>query len=93
MGTKNNPGSFDCFEAADPDEPMFVLLARDQLAPYLVEMWAQMRSGDVISVYDTCNRMVQDHMVTYTPKDEKPKVDEAVLCIEAMEDWYGTNRR
>jgi hypothetical protein len=40
MGTKNNPGKFDCYEKAEPDEPMFVLLARDPLAPALVEAWA-----------------------------------------------------
>lgn len=31
MGTKNNPGAFDCYANAEPDEPMFVLLARDLL--------------------------------------------------------------
>lgn len=49
MGTKRNPGKFDCYEAADPDEPMFVLLARDPLAPQLVREWAgrrRMRAGD-----------------------------------------------
>ncbi|HAW11807.1 MAG TPA: aspartate decarboxylase, partial [Chloroflexi bacterium] len=29
MGTKNNPGKFDCYDDAHPDEPMFVLLGRD----------------------------------------------------------------
>lgn len=43
MGTKNNPGKYDCYEKADPDEPMFVLLGRDPNAPILVRMWAQMR--------------------------------------------------
>lgn len=43
MGTKNNPGDYDCYETAEPDEPMFVLLARDSLAPALVEMWAAVR--------------------------------------------------
>lgn len=48
MGTKNNPGEFDCYANAEPDEPMFILLARDPLAPRLVRQWAverQMR-GD-----------------------------------------------
>lgn len=40
MGTKNNPGAYDCYHKAEPDEPMFVLLARDALAPELVEKWA-----------------------------------------------------
>lgn len=43
MGTKNNPGDYDCYENAEPDEPMFILLARDPLAPLLVKMWADMR--------------------------------------------------
>ncbi len=43
MGTKNNPGQFDCYHNAAPDEPMFVLLARDPLAPILVEAWAALR--------------------------------------------------
>lgn len=40
MGTKNNPGSFDCYANAEPDEPMFVLLARDAYAPLLIRTWA-----------------------------------------------------
>jgi hypothetical protein len=43
MGTKLNPGKFDCYENAEPDEPMFVLLARDPLAPILVKLWADLR--------------------------------------------------
>jgi hypothetical protein len=46
MGTKNNPGNYDCYASADPDEPMFVLLARDKHAPSLVKLWAIMRQAD-----------------------------------------------
>lgn len=44
MGTKNNPGKFDCYQRAAPDEPMFVLLARDPLAPIVVRLWADLRA-------------------------------------------------
>jgi len=44
MGTKNNPGSFDCYAAADPDEPIFILLGRDKNAPDLIRRWAHERS-------------------------------------------------
>lgn len=44
MGTKNNPGACDCYANAEPDEPMFVLLARDINAPGLVEEWAHRRA-------------------------------------------------
>lgn len=43
MATKNNPGKFDCYAHAEPDEPMFVLLGRDPMAGLLVEMWALAR--------------------------------------------------
>lgn len=43
MGTKSNPGAFDCYAAAESDEPMFVLLARDKHAPTLVWLWALLR--------------------------------------------------
>ncbi len=43
MGTKNNPGKFDCYANAEPDEPMFILLGRDPLAGPLVEIWAHLR--------------------------------------------------
>lgn len=43
MGTKASPGAFDCYDKAEPDEPMFVLLARDPDAPLLVLLWARIR--------------------------------------------------
>lgn len=46
MGTKANPGRFDCYDNAEPDEPMFVLLARDRHAPALVRLWAELRLAD-----------------------------------------------
>jgi len=45
MGTKNNPGKFDCYQNAEPDEPMFVLLGRDPSAAQLVRMWAYVRQA------------------------------------------------
>ncbi len=43
MGTKNQPGKFDCYANAHPDEPMFVLLGRDPVARAVVTFWAAMR--------------------------------------------------
>lgn len=42
--TKNNPGPFNCYERAEPDEPMFVLLGRDPCASFVVEFWAMLRT-------------------------------------------------
>lgn len=41
MGTKTDPGKYDCYESAASDEPMFILLARDPTAPDLVYSWAR----------------------------------------------------
>ena len=46
MSTKNNPGTFDCYQKAEPDEPMFVLLGRDKHAPTLVWLWCVLRELD-----------------------------------------------
>lgn len=47
MGTKNNPGKFDCYANAAPDEPMFILLGRDPLAAELVCIWADIREREI----------------------------------------------
>lgn len=41
--TKHAPGKFDCYTAAHPNEPLFVLLGRDPLAPFVVAVWAKLR--------------------------------------------------
>ena len=46
MGSKLNPGKYDCYANAKPDEPLFVLLGRDKHAPALVRLWAEMRELD-----------------------------------------------
>jgi hypothetical protein len=47
MGTKNNPGQFDCYDKALPDEPMFVLLARDPDFARLIHLWCERRNHDI----------------------------------------------
>lgn len=43
MGTKNNPGLFDCYNNVLPDEESFTVLARDPDFAAVVEFWAQRR--------------------------------------------------
>jgi hypothetical protein len=43
MGSKQNPGAFDCYSRAEPDEPMFVLLGRDPSASLMIEIWTALR--------------------------------------------------
>lgn len=43
MGTKREPGKYDCMNAAEPDEPIFVLLGRDPEAAATVRQWSHLR--------------------------------------------------
>jgi len=44
MSTKDNPGAFDCYAKLAPDEPYFVLRAKDLVAPEVVEDWVKLRT-------------------------------------------------
>lgn len=89
MGTKRNPGEFDCYAAADIDEPMFVLLGRDPLAPAMVRIWAAIRGGQYISANRYMAEAFSDHANDWDNiKDDKdPKQIEARSCAVAMDDW------
>lgn len=77
MGTKNNPGLNDCYSRALPDEPMFVLLARDIHAPEVIRFWMQLRSDDI----DT----------GLAPPTDTAIVNEAEACTLDMEVWRERN--
>jgi len=78
MGTKNNPGNFDCYGNANPDEPMFILLARDACAPAAVEKWIEYREGLI--------------RLGIKPESDRTMLAEAAQCVEAMREWRANNR-
>ena len=71
MATKNNPGAFDCYYNAHPDEPMFVLLGRDRHAAGLVRLWALLRHRE----WERGGNVDCD------------KIEEALKCADAMDAW------
>lgn len=73
MGTKNNSGVFDCYANAQPDEPMFILLARDPSAPSLIEAWAQRRHYAIEQ--------------KQRPASDFAMVVEARECAKQMREW------
>lgn len=79
MGSKLNPGDFDCYANAEPDEPMFILLARDRSAPSIVEAWADARERDILA--------------GIKPRSDMPMVVEARECAAKMTAWRHINRR
>lgn len=77
MGTKNNPAKYDCYANAKPDEPMFVLLARDPSAPGLVRSWARTRQVAI--------------MRREKPESDMEMVREAYALANEMEKWRAAN--
>lgn len=74
MGTKLNPGKYDCYANAEPDEPMFVLLGRDPSAALLVRLWA----------------LIRHRNVERPDTREAEKVAEALHCANTMDDYPKT---
>lgn len=50
--TKADPGPFDAFDKARPDEPIFVLLGRDPSAPATVTEWCRLRRNRALKEFD-----------------------------------------
>ena len=80
MGTKNNPGEFDCYTAAEPDEPLFVLRANDELAPNLVRFWAT-------------DYVMRKRMTGEWNQDVEHKADEARDLADQMVKWWCEENR
>jgi hypothetical protein len=78
MSTKQNPGKFDCYSNAEPDEPMFVLLARDPAAPLMVLLWSRIRE----KYQDKSKKFLNDNS----------KIQEARDCADEMRKWMADNR-
>jgi hypothetical protein len=87
MGTKNNPGKWDCYHNAEPDEPMFTLLARDRLAGHLVSIWSKIRMGDMEAAGQIFDHMIRTHGLDYCVAPDVDKAIEAMDCAAAMFEW------
>lgn len=79
MGTKTNPGKFDCYANAEPDEPIFILLGRDPHAHAAVRKWANDREAMIHAEIKPASDM---HMVW-----------EARECADAMEAYQIRRKR
>jgi len=78
LGTKTLPGPFDCYASALPDEPLFVLLARDESAPDIVVQWAMQRL-----------QAIRDGK---KPLSDVPMIREALNCSVDMVLWRIAHR-
>ena len=70
MGTKNNPGNYDCYAKLEPNEPYFLLRGKDPVGWLLVNLWASIRK----------------HLAPHgeIPPEYLAKLNEAKICGDAM---------
>jgi hypothetical protein len=92
MGTKNNPSKFDCYANAEPDEPMFILLARDGMAPFLVSIWSKLRVGDSEAATVVFEKLVREHCMKYGISPDVEQSAEALDCSLDMFRWRKEHR-
>lgn len=78
MGTKNNPGDINCYEAAGPDEPIFTLRSTDLCAPSTVRVWAEFYRARKQWNGEWDNAALK-------------KYEEAIHCANQMECWQEDN--
>ncbi len=74
MGTKLNPGKYDCWPKLADDEPFFILRAKDPVAPTLIRLWIAL----------TYSPEALRELAAETRYD---KLDEAEYCASSMEVW------
>lgn len=77
MGTRDNPGEFDCHGRALPDEPLFTVLARDIDYAAVVCEWA----------YRRLHRIARGE----APFSDVRKVIEALESADHGTDWRAAN--
>lgn len=90
MGTKNNPDKFDCYAKAEPDEPMFTLLARDPHGANLVRIWLLLRNQKPEGARQVLEGMIANNPPKKEGDDEK--IDAAVNCMGEMAVWRACYR-
>lgn len=82
MGTKRNPGAFDCYDNAKPDEPMFILLGRDRHAPQLVRLWADLRKAEGEDAAKVQEALICANMMASWLSDHGKNIaDDAVVAL------------
>lgn len=84
MGTKANPGKYDCYANAKEDEPLFVFRANDPLASYMVEIWCAIRCGDEKAAI---GRVAAAISLMEGREMNQEKTAEAMKCAAAMRLW------
>jgi hypothetical protein len=93
MGTKNQPGEFDCYAAANPDEPMFIMLGRDGSAAGRVRSWARRYWWRKVFPLLVRRNLLWETIDSRVILRRERKYHEALQCALSMDAWWlGTQR-
>lgn len=87
MGTKNDPGKYDCHTKAHPDEPMFTLLGRDPTAYHLVRIWTALSWGHFAMARVALDDAIAEISVRAAALQPEHKLLEALACSDRMKEW------
>ena len=82
MGTKTDPGEFDCYAKLADDEPYFLLRANDPLAMFVVNFWARLYRA-----YKEIPDGPPDKDWSDTLKRASQKHQEAISLAFSMSNW------
>lgn len=78
MGTKTEPGNFDCYSKAGDKEELFTLRAHDPLAPWVIRFWCILR-------------YFKEYFDANPSELPSSKLKEAWTCAKKMEAWRSSN--
>ncbi len=82
------PSEFDAYQKAEADEPSFTLLARDPMAPSLIEAWAYLRSGQ-IGAAEIAFKQAIDAATHVNPQmPGEAQIRSAFEVAENSRNWY-----
>lgn len=98
MSTKNDPGKYDCYAKLAPDEPYFLLRAKDPTGSHLVAAWTCIRAGDfqgalkaLLRADEAWTREILEGRRTLLPYAAEKSM-EAQQCAQAMLTWFQSKR-
>lgn len=92
MVTKINPGLGDYFRRALPDEPLFIILARDPSGPAQIIEWSDRRRKDIMKEFiDNADKLEDDTEFFKSRRRELQQCSEADEIAGRMIAWRAAN--
>jgi len=72
------------------NEPFFILVARDPIAPIMVEAWGYLRQGKMSEAASTFQALLQPTLLMEPQAPNDPQIRTAFSIARQMKDWFKT---